>query len=167
MQRILLICCLLATVSLGSCGFYEHKERIELYKQIVATNDSLDKMTREWHMLLNSAVRTGDYSALHSSRVKLGQFISRRRSVIASLEVPSDAATLRESEGVFLSTQAAMISDVYPQFEAYTALTPDETVQKSLKLVSKDLETEMAWNLTIKKSLDAFVKKQKLKMPKK
>ena len=80
--------------------------------------------------------------------------------------MPKDAETLRESEGVFLTHQATMVSDVYPQFEFYADLTPDEAIQRSLRAVSRDMETETAWNLTIRKSLDAFAIKHKIRSSK-
>ncbi len=79
------------------------------------------------------------------------------------MEVPADAETLRQSEGVFLTAQTNMVTDIYPLFEPYSEMTPDATIQKTLKLVAKDLETEVAWNLTIKKSLEAFAIKNKIK----
>ncbi len=120
-------------------------------------------MTKDWHILLDKAVKTKSFGGLTQNRIKLGQYISRHRALIANLEVPPDAETLRESEGVFLSAQANMVADVYPQFELFADLTPEETIQKSLKAVSRDMETEIAWNLTIKKSLDAFAIKHRIK----
>ena len=79
------------------------------------------------------------------------------------MELPPDAETLRGSENVFLSTQSNMATDVYPKFEAYNDLTPDSTVQNQWRQVSNDLQTEVSWNLTIKKSLDAFALKNNIK----
>ena len=163
MQRILLICCLFTTTMLTSCGYYSYRERVALYHEITATNDTLNQMTREWHVLLNQAVKTKNFSPLNAYRISLGRYISRHRAKIADMELPSDAETLRESEGVFLSKRADVVTNIYPRFEAYNELTPDATVQRSLKQVANDLDNEYAWYLTIKKSADAFAKRNNLK----
>ncbi len=162
-----IISLLFVTVALSSCGFYEQKQRKELYLQVTATNDSLDKMTKGWHTLLDRAVRSKNFSGLHAARIELGQYLSRRRSVIANLELPPDAETLRGSEDMYLSTQVAMVTDIYPQFEMFNELTPDSSIQNRRRLVFHDLETEVSWNLTIKKLLDAFVVKHRIKITKK
>ncbi len=147
----------------SSCGYYAHKQKQVLVEQIRNTNDSLDKMTKEWHNLLDKAVKVKNFSALNAQRIQIGQFLSRRRSVIANLELPADAETLRGSEDVYLSAQVGMVTDFYPQFELFNDLTPDSTIQYHLRLVSKDVETEVSWYLTIKKSLDVFVIKNGIK----
>ncbi len=166
MQRTALAGFLLMSVLLTSCGFYDHRARILLCKEIAATNDSLYTMTRAWHMLLDKAVLTKNFALLHENRIRLGQYISRKRSDIANLELPADAETLRQSEDVFLSNQTTVISEIYPQFEAYNSLTPAEDIQRSLRAVAGDEDNVLAWKLTIKKSLDAFIKKHGLKIPK-
>jgi hypothetical protein len=163
MGKISLAGCVLMVVFLSSCGFYGRKQKQELYDQIVATNDSLHRMTKEWHSILEKAVMMKNFSPLRPQRVQLAQFLSRRRSSIANLDLPPEAETLRGSEQVFLTSQSAMVSDVYPGFELYTDLTPDSTIQNHLRLVEKDMDTELAWNLTIQKSLDAFTQKNRIK----
>lgn len=162
MQRKLVFC-VFAITFFSSCGYYEHKQRQMLLSQIKVTNDSLDKMTKDWHLLLDRAVKTKSFSDLNACRISLGQFISRKRSTIADMELPADAEPLRGSEGVFLSTQSGMVSDVYPKFEAYNDSTPDSTIQNQWRQVSNDLQTEVSWNLTMKKALDAFALKNNIK----
>jgi len=159
-----LICCIFAATFFSSCGYYEHRERQQLYAQIKLTNDTLDRLTREWHSLLDIALRTKNFSVLNTGRIELGQFLSRRRSAIADMELPADAEPLRGSEGVFLSTQADMVADVYPKFELFNDLTPDSTIHNQLAEVSKDMGTELSWNLTIKKSLSTFASRNNLKI---
>ena len=166
MQRIVLFSCLVVSLFFSSCGFYAQRQKQLLYTQISATNDTLDRMTREWHQLLDKAVRSKNFSTLHDNRVKIGQFISRSRSAIANAELPPDAEVLRESEGVFLSNQAVVVSDVYPQFESFNELTPDEKIQKTLIAVAGDQDNELAWKLTIRKSLDAFAIKNGIRSSK-
>jgi hypothetical protein len=145
---------------------FDRKARVDLCREISATNDSLYTLTREWHMQLDKAARVRNFSILRENRIKLGQFISRRRSAVANLELPADAETLRQSEDVFLSNQSAVIADVYPRFEAYNDLTPDSTIQRMLMTVKGDEDNVLAWKLTIKKSMEAFIKKHGLKIPK-
>ncbi len=167
MYRVLIPGLILTSVIFSSCGFYEHRERQMLFNEITATNDSLDKLVRGWHQALEKAVFTKNFSTLGSERIKIGQFFSRRRSLIANLELPPDAHTLRESEDVFLTAQSVMVTDVYPRFEPFNDLTPRDTIQARRKLVAADQDTELAWKLTIKKSLDAFAIKNNLKSSKK
>lgn len=166
MNRVLMVWCVISAAFLSSCGVYATRQKQVLYDQIVVTNDTLDKLTRQWHTLLEKAVHTKNFSALSANRIQIGQYLSRRRSAIANLELPADAETLRGSEEVFLTSQAAMVSDVYPKFEVYNELTPDSTIQNQLRSISNDMQTEVAWKLTIQKSLDAFAQKNKFK-PKK
>jgi len=62
MRSLLWVCGLLAVNFLTSCGFYDHRERILLHKEITATNDTLDKLTKEWHIQLDKAIKTKDFS---------------------------------------------------------------------------------------------------------
>jgi hypothetical protein len=77
--------------------------------------------------------------------------------------LPADAETLRGSEDVYLSTQVAVVTDLYPRFESLNDLTPDSTIQNRLRLVANDVETEVSWYLTIKKTMYAFTMKNSLK----
>lgn len=166
MQRIVLAAIIFTSFFVSSCGFYDHRARILLCKEVGATNDSLYSMTRNWHMLLDRALITKNFGLLHDYRIKLGQFISNRRSLIANMELPADAETLRQSEDVFLSAQSDVISNIYPEFEAYADLTPDETLQRSLAKVKGDEDNVLAWKLTIRKSMEVFIQKHGLKIPK-
>jgi hypothetical protein len=163
MQKTFYICCLLSVLFLSSCGFYEHRQRQVLCTQIKTTNDSLDRLTRNWHDALEKAMKTRNFSGLMPLRIQLAQFLSRRRSVIADLELPADAEALRGSEGMFLSSQVAVVTDVYPRFEQFNDLTPDSALFNRVQLVAGDVQTELSWKLTIKRALDAFAAKNGIK----
>jgi hypothetical protein len=162
MQKTSLIGLVLMVVLFSSCGYYERKENIALYNQIKSTNDSLDKMTREWHHMLDKAVIDRNFDSLHPLRLKMGEFLNRKRGVIANLEVPASAENLKGSEQVFLSAQANAVAEIYPAFEQFNELTPDATVKNQLKVLAGDLETETAWVITLKKSLEAFATKNNI-----
>jgi len=134
------------------------------YDELTGTNDSLDKMTDDWHQTLDKAALSKNFSALAPLRTKMGLFISRNRAKIANIEVPKNTEGLRDSEEVFLSNQATIISEAYPTFEPYNDITPNEEIQNQLKLVASDEETETAASAAIRKSLQAFAKKNELKV---
>lgn len=165
MKRHSVIVFLFISVVFSSCVF-DRKARVDLCREITSTNDSLYTLTREWHIQLDKAARVRNFAILRESRIKLGQFISRRRSAVANLELPADAETLRQSEDVFLSGQSDVISNIYPQFEAYNDLTPDSSIQRALATIKGDEDNVLAWKLTIKKSMEAFIQKHGLKIPK-
>jgi len=149
-------------IFLSSCEFYTTKEKLTTYNRISGINDSLDNMTKEWHLLLDKAVSGKNYSALRPYRLGIGDFLNRDREVVAYLKTNTNSQNLIDSEEVFLDNQASVVSDLYSNFEIYNDMTPDETIQGQLKLVVGDLATEAAGSAAIKRSLHAFAVRNNL-----
>ena len=164
MQKAFPILLLSLITVFSSCSYYDHKTKQLFYDQLSGTNDSLDKMTDDWHQMLEKAVASKSFAGLAPLRTKMGLFISRNRSKIANIEVPQNLEGLRDSEEVFLSNQANTISEAYSTFEPYNDITPNEEIQNQLKLVVSDEETESSASGAIRKSLQAFAQKNGLKV---
>jgi len=165
MYRTSLLFLLLLGMLFSSCSYYDHKTKQSFYDLLSGTNDSLDKMTADWHQLLEKATVTKSFSGLAPLRTKMGLFMTRNRAKIADIEVPLNSDALRDSEEVFLSTQANVISEAYPPFEPFNDITPNEDIQNQMKLVVSDLESETAASAAIRKSLLAFAQRNALKIP--
>jgi len=165
MPRTLLLILIVVMNLFSSCGFYDQKAKQVFYELVSGTNDSLDRMTTDWHRILDRSKITKNFAALAPFRNKMGLFISRNRAKIADIEVPQSLAGLRDSEEVFLSTQANIISDAYPAFEPFNDITPEDDIQNQMKLVANDLETETSFSEAIRKSLRAYAQSNRLKPP--
>ena len=159
MQKMLrlLLPCLIIAMFFSSCGFYERRQKIKLCTEIVATNDTLDKMTKTWHGLLQRGIQVKSLAGLRIYRTQMGAFVSRRRSINADLELVSSAMPLRDSEEAFLSARADVIANVYAPFEEFTDYTPPITVHNQLRLVLNDQYTEQSATAALKRSVDAMV----------
>ena len=163
MLRTFLAYLVFCTVFFSSCNFIPAKKKLLVYTQITATNDTLDLLTREWHQLLYLSTKDKNFSRLKPIKMEMARFLSRNRSVIANLEISPDSQNLIDSEGVFLSTQATMVSEIYTPFESYNEMTPNQEINRQLILVANDLNNEVAGKAAINRSLQAYLRKNKLK----
>jgi hypothetical protein len=164
MRRLLLPCLLLLTILFSSCGLYERKQQILLCKDIIATHDTLDKMTDVWHQLMDRGFRAHNFTGLRMYRIKMGEFVSRRRIVNGDLELPASALSLRDSEEVFLANRADIIANAYPPFEEFTDLTPPGTIQNQLRSMADDQSKEIVASNVIRTTTQAFIKKHDLRI---
>src|SRR5579863_4077018 len=98
------ICWLFAITTCLSCGYISRERKAEIYSEITTTNDTLDKMTREWDMRLDKAVKNKDFTTLAPYRLKIGQYLNRHRSNVSILKRNSSTAPVIDSEVAFLST---------------------------------------------------------------
>lgn len=166
MRNTIWICLLLATTLLVSCAEFSKKQKINLYYEIVHTNDTLTRMTKEWHQLLKQAVREKDYNKLRAHRMAMGTYLDRRRSALGTTKVYAYSESIIDREATYLANRATIVSDTYPPFESFNALTPVETIQDQLKSVSDDLVSAIAADAGMKRALDEYIKVNKLKLPK-
>lgn len=164
MQKASLIFLLFLTTAFSSCSYYEHMAQLQFYTQLSGTNDSLDKMTVEWHQLLTRAVAAKNFSGLAPCRIKIGEFMSRNRAKVANIELPPTAENIRDSEEAFLAARAIIVSEIYPTFEPFNDITPNEDIDGQLRLVADDQEKETLAMEAIKKSLQAFAQRNHLKI---
>lgn len=164
MQKVTLIFLLVAATTLSSCSYYDHKTKQEFYNELFGTNDSLDRMTVDWYQQLNKSIFSKNFTGLAPLRTKMALFVSRHRDKIANIEVPPNIDGLRDSEEVFLNTQANIISDVYSTFEPFNDITPEDQIQGQLKLVMANQQAEMAASSALRKRLQEFARKNSLKL---
>jgi hypothetical protein len=164
LMRAIMVCLVVSAFFLASCNYVPAKKKLLVYTQISGTNDTLDKMTREWYKQLNQSVRDRNFSRLSQYRISAGQYLSRRRSVIANLLRDDHAQNLIDSEEVFLSARAAVINDMYSSFEAYNEMTPPDVINNQLRLIASDLGNEVSGNVAIKRSLQAYARKDALNL---
>ncbi len=155
---------LVAIVLFASCNIYTSREKLQTYKQIAGINDTLDKQTREWHHLLDIAIKTKNYSALMPYRIELGRFISRSRSAIGYLKVNAVSESLIDSEQIFLQRQADIVSEQYTIYESYNEYTNIDVITDHMKGMNAELNSEIAMNAAMKRSLTNFAKKNKIKV---
>lgn len=155
---------LVAIVLFASCNIYTSREKLQTYKQIAGINDTLDKQTREWHHLLDIAIKTKNYSALMPYRIELGRFISRSRSAIGNLKVNAVSESLLDSEQVFLQRQADIVSEQYTIYESYNEFTNIDIITDRMKIMNAELNNEIATHAAMKRSLTNFAKKAKIKV---
>ncbi len=163
MRKTALLFILAASVVFISCNHYPKQDKVKLYKQLTQINDTLTFMTKEWHLLLNRAVISKNYSRLSGYRVDIARFLERSRTTVGNMRVYPESAAIIDSEMIFLGNQTAMVSEVYYKFDSYNELTPRETVEANLRLVTDDLPTEIAGSVAMKRSLEAFATRNKLK----
>ena len=157
------IFCLISIVLMSSCGFQEKHEALEFYNKLISINDSLDKMTTEWHAIRDQASVSKNYSALNPYRISLGSFIARNRSIVANIPATADMEKIKNDEDALLSTQSALVSDVYPNFEQFNEYTPQEVMAKNITLLGDDLLNVKSKVASLKKSLLVYSDKHKLK----
>ncbi len=162
MRKSLLIC-VLATALLSSCGFKEKIVWQEFYTKTIAINDSLDKLTTQWHTLRDQASISKNYGNLAPARIELGSFIARARSTFANLPVTPQTEKIKNDEDALLLNQSNMVAEVYPAFEQFNEYTPKEVVDKSLGQITNDLVDEKSKVTAINKALEAFAKAHSLK----
>jgi len=166
MLRIMLVLLVFSVFFYSSCDYIPVKKRLLVYTQITATNDTLDKLTREWHQLLYMSTRDKNFTRLQPSRIKIGQFLSRNRAIIANMQVRQDSQNLIDSEEVYLSNQATVVSDVYTPFEEYNEMTPNDNINGQLKLVANDLNNVVSGKNAISQSLQAYLTRNKMQVKK-
>ena len=163
MRKQLLLILLLAICFISSCNVLNRQKNQKVYTQILATNDSLEKKTKEWHQLLNAAIIAKDFTKLRTSRMNIGLYLARHRELVANLQYTEASTPILEREQIFLTTQANLVSELYPPFEYFNAMTPPETMQEQIKLISDDMINVTAVCTSIKRELQAFAKKNDVK----
>jgi hypothetical protein len=164
MLRTVLVCLVSNVIFFSSCDYIPAKKRLLVYTQISATNDTLDRLTREWHQLLRLSTKDKNFFRLKQCRIKIGQFLSRNRPVVANLRVRPDSQPLIDSEEAFLANQATIATDVYTPFESYNEMTPNDLINTQLKAVVNDLSTEIAGKAAMDRSLQAYIVRNKIKL---
>lgn len=166
MLRFFLVCLLFGSFAFSSCDYVPAKKKQMIYDKISGTNDTVDKMTREWYRQLSLSLKDRNFSRLSQYRIAKAEFLSSHRSAIANLRIDAAATNLLDSEEVYLSNQAAAVNDVYTLFEAYNEMTPPDVINAQLQKIAYDQGTEITWNAAMKRSLLAYGRKDKLKMKK-
>ena len=162
-MRKSLLLCVLASAVLSSCGFKEKIVWQDFYSKTIAINDSLDKLTTQWHTLRDQASISKNYSSLAPARIELGSFIARARSTFANLPSTPQTEKMKNDEDMLLLNQSNMVAEVYPTFEQFNEYTPKEVVDKSLGQITNDLIDEKAKVSAINRALEGFAKIHDLK----
>ena len=152
MQKKALVFCLFSVVLLSSCGFQEKHEALEFYTKLSVINDSLDRMTTEWHNVRDQASVNKNYTALNPLRISLGAFIARNRSIVVNMPVTHETEKIKNDEDALLTTQTNLVAEVYPNFEQFNEYTPKEVMDKNITMLGDDLVTMKTKIASIKKS---------------
>ena len=163
MQKKALVFCLFSVVLLSSCGFQEKHEALEFYTKLSVINDSLDRMTTEWHNVRDQASVNKNYTALNPLRISLGAFIARNRSIVVNMPVTHETEKIKNDEDALLTTQTNLVAEVYPNFEQFNEYTPKEVMDKNITMLGDDLVTMKTKIASIKKSLQVYADKHNLK----
>jgi len=162
MQKSILLICILFTMLISSCGLNSHTAK-EFCDKVSGVNDTLDKMTTDWHDLLDKAEVTKNYPDLLPARIALGSYISRSRSMIANTPRTKETEKILTMEDALLETQSGMVAEVYPKFEQYSEFTPKEQIARSKALLGSDLMNEKEKVAEIKRALDIIATKNDVK----
>ncbi len=165
MLRIVCLLCFTSLILLSSCGFEEKHDAKQLYYRVAGINDTLDRMTSDWHQKLDQALVSKNFNELQPLRRELGTFISQSRLAISSVASTKGTDKVKADEDNLLATQSAMVAEVYPNFERFSALTPKEELDKALALLSNDLVAEKTAITLVKSDLDTMDAKYKIKKP--
>ncbi len=163
MRKQLLLISLLAIGFISSCNVMNRPKNQKVYTQIMATNDSLERKTKEWHQLLNTAIIAKDFTKLRQSRMSIGLYLARHRELVANLQHTEASTPIIEREEVFLTNQANLVSELYTPFEYFNAMTPPETMQEQIKLISDDMINVTAVCTSIRRELQTFARKNDIK----
>jgi hypothetical protein len=163
MYRSLLFICFIITVLLSSCGFQERHDSQEFYNRLNGINDSFEHMVTQWHDSLDQALFKKNYTELATVRTSLGVFISSSRLYVANIPNNPNNEKIKALEDSLFVTQAAKVTDIYPVFEQFSALTPSEVVAKNKALLYDDLDAVKAQLVGIRKAQAIFADKYSLK----
>ncbi len=163
MRNGLLLSCLAATLMTTSCGFQKKLQLQDTYTKITVVNDSLDKLTSQWHTLRDQASISKNYTALAPARIALGSFISRGRASVANIVVTPENEAVMNEEDQLLLNQSTLVAEVYPNFEQFNEYTPKETMDKNVSLIANDLVNVKEKVASIKKMLEKFAAKNNIK----
>ncbi|WP_133162639.1 hypothetical protein [Flavipsychrobacter stenotrophus] len=163
MRNGLLLSCLAATLMTTSCGFQKKLQLQDTYSKITVVNDSLDKLTSQWHTLRDQASISKNYTALAPARIALGSFISRGRASVANIVVTPENEAVMNEEDQLLLNQSTLVAEVYPNFEQFNEYTPKETMDKNVSLITNDLMNVKEKVASIKKMLEKFAAKNNIK----
>ncbi len=163
MRNGLLLSCLAATLMTTSCGFQKKLQLQDTYTKITVVNDSLDKLTSQWHTLRDQASISKNYTALAPARIALGSFISRGRASVANIVVTPENEAVMNEEDQLLLNQSTLVAEVYPNFEQFNEYTPKETMDKNVSLITNDLVNVKEKVASIKKMLEKFAAKNNIK----
>lgn len=163
MRNLLLFFSILFVVGMSSCGVKEKLVVQEMYTKYTAVNDTLDKLTTQWHSLRDQASISKNYAPLAPARIALGSFISRARSWVANIPQTKENERLKSEEDALLLQQSNLVSEVYPTFEQFNEYTPKEVVDKNLSLLNDDLLNLKTKIAEVKKRTDAMAKKYDVK----
>ena len=165
MQRCLLLIWLFAIVfSLSSCTYFAEKRRLLVYTELIGTNDTVNKMTRQWYQMVSVAVKTKNFSTIGAYRLTMASYLNKKREKIAELSSNADTEGIVDSEQTYLSNQAFAVADIYFTMESYNYLTPAEDIQDQMKLIIDNVNGEMAMYEVMKKALHSFAKRHALKV---
>lgn len=163
MRNGLLLFTLASMLLTASCGFQKKLQLQDTYTKITVVNDSLDKLTSQWHSLRDQASISKNYSALAPARIALGSFISRGRASVANIVITPENEAIMNEEDQLLLNQSTLVSEVYPNFEQFNEYTPKETMDKNTSLIVNDLMNVKTKVAAIKKMLEKFAAKNDIK----
>ncbi len=154
---------LIAVFLLSSCGFEEKRGAKEFYGNVLLLNDSLNRLTNDWHTELNRANQNKSYENLINFRLRLGQFLGRNRNYIANIPINERNERLLNAEIALLENQSNLVADVYPIFEQFSSLTPKPQLDSAISKLGYDLSNQRLGIDSIKKQLDDYAKKYSFK----
>lgn len=159
MQKLAYLIILVSIAFLPSCKFAQMHEAQEFYTLAAGTCDTIDLYTSQWHTLRDSGLVKKNLSKLQPQRLKLGAYISKRRSAIANFPDNENLSALKAELDSFFTLRQAKITEVYPKFETINDLTPQTEIDQMLHQLGDDLIAEKTMYTTIKKHLNRFAKK--------
>lgn len=162
-MRKLLLPFLIVAIYISSCNLAQKHDSQEFYTKIIYINDTLEKLTVEWHSQLDKAILQKNFVDLGPYRTALGAFISRGRSAVANMTPPPGGDKIQAIEDELLVGQSDLVAEAYPKFERYSEYTPKEDLDKSLAPLTNDVANVKSQSSKIFKKLEEFATKNNLK----
>jgi len=148
---------------LPSCNVVEQHNAQLFYTKVYLINDSLDNLTLQWHIKLQEGIANRNFTTLYNDRTNLSVFLVNSRSNIANMRNTDNNEPLKNAIDRLLANQIAIASDVYPQFEQFSAYTPQELIDKALDQLGDDLPNQQRTSMQIRKDLQLYMLKYGLK----
>lgn len=105
---------------------------LELNNYLAAVTDSLFQGGKEWGKALNIVVQTKRFDSLAGPRIKMEQFITRKKAEIQGMKDINGSQDLRNAMIEFLDFEWKMITEAFKPLEKFTTNSPQADIKKTI-----------------------------------
>ena len=126
----------------SSCHFKTRQEALQLNNTIVAVNDSLYFMGREFGSLINESYQSKDFSRIRSFRTGFEKFLDSSKKSMMELKDVGGSEPLRNCEIELLKIEQQMIRQDFVPFEQLSPASTGSEISYLFDNVQKDAKEE-------------------------